>query len=299
MTGPRADDRLGIPPIVLPMPEDMWCAEPDSTDVASTTSETDRRSALPEPGAAPVAVEDRAMYRWMLGHQAAFGVWLLLSDNLRAMARGELGPCHQDIVAWLFDRYSETLVYSGSCSTKTYADHIRPAMTLAHPAFSGRWGRDYETVQGLLREIGVSPSTTVGNAFQRNRRIHVRVARKLVPEGGSLFRNAGGPTAHPTSDTERDLYDRFFRVQRRLTSRRSLLNQLTARFTAMHRDIARYPLDAADVRDVPDDLLLSTSVSAAELCAVFLPPVCESRAEPCLSGRLSAHAKVTTGAKRE
>jgi hypothetical protein len=25
----------------------------------------------------------------------------------------------------------------------------------------------------------------------------------------------------------------------------------------------------------------------------------ESRAEPCLSGRLSAHAKVTTGAKRE
>ncbi|MEC3975553.1 hypothetical protein [Amycolatopsis sp. H20-H5] len=238
------------------MPGEPWSLEPAEPDIDHAISDTPYPWEIGDP---PVLAADRAVHRWLLGHHVAFGLWRLLGDALRVMSQGEISTADEEIVAWLFDCYSETLVYSASCSAEVYADRIRPAMAAVHPAFSGRWGRDYEAVRSLLEEIDLPAGGSLARAVARNRRVHLLVARKLVPDGDSLFKDAGHRRDNITSDVERDLFDRFFRVQRQATSRSWFLIQLDRRISAIRYDIARYPLGTADDFAVPTPYLLSVS----------------------------------------
>ncbi|WP_370942319.1 hypothetical protein AB5J62_24725 [Amycolatopsis sp. cg5] len=236
------------PPLTLPAPDMFW----------------DPAAAVIDPDIPPRVAAD-PLYRWVLGHQIAFGVWRLIADNLAEIASGgkpDFDP------AWLFDQYSILLLYTGSFTEIVYRERIRPSMMAADPAFSGRWGRDYHRVLRML-EAAKPHDTVLRDALLRNRRVHIAVARRLVPEGGSLLRDAGRASA-PVTDAEFDIFDTYFGVRRAPCDRRGFLRSLASRAQAAHDDLVETPPAArlrGQVAVAPDGLhqpLLDLAATIAE-----------------------------------
>ncbi|TWP47253.1 L-tyrosine 3-hydroxylase [Lentzea tibetensis] len=190
----------------------------------------DLREPVGPPPADPVA---RAVHRWVLGHHGAFLAWRFLADALRRndVRCAVLG----------YDTYSSMLEYSGSCTREVYEEAIRPLMTAAHPAFSGRWARDYEPIPALLRTaraaLGRERAAPLTAASRRNLLAHQAVVRKLVPGGPSLLRGSGRDVHAPPTDHERDLFDEFFLVSRGPCCERRYRAQVRRVFAAILVDV--------------------------------------------------------------
>src|SRR5216683_273155 len=155
----------------------------------------------------PARVEDLAWYRWIMGHQATFLEWQLLGEVL-----ARTSPVPSTEIVLLLDIYSVLLLYTGSCPPLEYERSIRPRMVRWHPAFSGEWARDYRGIPCALKRAADAPD--VREAMRLNRHVHATVAGRLVPQGGSLLREAGRRAGGSPSREELDLYDGFFRTRR-------------------------------------------------------------------------------------
>ncbi|GAA0624188.1 hypothetical protein GCM10010174_49170 [Kutzneria viridogrisea] len=233
----------GVGCVTLPLPTQRFvgqCGQPT-------------RTAIAEAAAFAVNEAEHARYRWLLGHQAAFCVWRLLADLLRsALAQPDEAQPQVAVAAHLVDAYSVLLLYSGSCSTEIYHSTIRPEMIAAHPAFSGKWSRDYEPLPALIRASrSVLPAQAKGLAAsaKANQLVHMAIADKLVPQGQSLLRAASGSGPVVTSEVERDLFDQFFLVQRRPVSKEVLIGQLGERLDRIAADLMASPLPEPPWRD--------------------------------------------------
>ncbi|WP_410604761.1 L-tyrosine 3-hydroxylase [Amycolatopsis sp. lyj-90] len=204
------------------------------------------------------SAETLAWRRWLLGHHASFVVWRLICRALsESTGHGGCDPdtssaVHRKITATaeLFDVYSALLLYSGSCTTQVYADVIRPRMIACHPAFSGTWSRDYEKVRELLQPPlpECEPGARLKRAVRFNRLVHISVAKRLVPEGNSLLRDAGRVGSPPEND-ERELFDAFFRTRRAGICVHEFVDQLIVRTELILADLAAYPIFTRYGRD--------------------------------------------------
>lgn len=154
----------------------------------------------------------RAVLRWKVGHQlfhlhlAAMNT--LLVDARRALDRRrwlELADS-LDQLRILYDAATATMRYASDFSPATYEGLIRPSMAPPHlsPGFSGVLNLEHEQMlerfRGLrrgfkqLQRAGDIPAA-VGEAGSRlwaaqsrNRKNHVLVCERFVPEGKSLLK---------------------------------------------------------------------------------------------------------------
>ena len=192
-------------------------------------------------------------YRWFVGHHGAFLAWRAMATGLARLARLEFpGPDLVHAAALAFDVYSIMLLYTGSCTRDEYNADIRPAMMSADPAFSGRWGRDFEAIPTLLRAVqsahGREATAVLTAAAVTNRAAHVAVTRKLVPDGVSLLRGAGQDPREPATDAQRDTFDRFFLVERGCVNQVQYATQVLDVFARVLADLGQRPLRPS-VRD--------------------------------------------------
>lgn len=203
--------------------------------------------AIPAPAQEDVVTIAR--YRWIVGHHAAFLAWRTIGRALRRLMLGP-DPAQVRAVARGFDAYSVLLLYSGSCSSHVYALCIRPAMMLAHPAFSGRWAPDYEEVPELLRQARrrLAPVDTADlvTAVRRNHLAHAAVARRLVPDGVSLLKDAGHDRHVPATEDEKALFDQFFLVERGPVGPADMQRQLIGVLRAIDADLRLRPIPTDD-----------------------------------------------------
>lgn len=234
-----------LPLLRLPMPDRPF--RPDNRCSSCRL----RRIPAQARGPAPVSWRpghdegSLAWFRWLLGHHLAAGVWRLQGELL-ATARDPQTPRCEAIeamhaVAAMYHTYSAVLLYSGSCTPEAYATAIRARMIERHPAFSGTWARDHEHVSALLGELGPLTDGTVRRSLRINRRVHISVARRLVPAGKSLLRESGGDP-HGVTDADRDHFDEFFRIGRADVCHHSFATQLTQRIRLARDDIADSPV---------------------------------------------------------
>ncbi|TDD40924.1 hypothetical protein E1288_34335 [Saccharopolyspora elongata] len=246
-----------VAPLVLTMPEEEpspcphvaegmpGCTQPTEEDLRALRHAA--HGGQPSVLQAPLDLVERIRYRWMVGHHAAFGVWQLQTRCLQAIADSP-APTTDDVhtAARLFDAYSLLFLYTGSCSAEHYAATVRAEMMACNAAFSGKWARDYEPVMLALRGIrNKHPESVIApltSAAKRNHRLHMAVAKKLVPNGASLLREAGHHPGHAPTGAERDVFDAFFQVQRRTLCRRAFAAQLVRRFAQVMCDIAAHRL---------------------------------------------------------
>ncbi|MEV0618800.1 hypothetical protein AB0I81_36160 [Nonomuraea sp. NPDC050404] len=221
------------------------------------------------PPPAPGDPDIRVRYRWILGHHAAFMVWRLISERLESIA-SDNSPNRADVTdaARLHDIYAALFVYTGSCSPERYAATVRADMRACHPAFSGEWAPDHAPIRPLLDRVRAAHPRRrlepLPSAVRDCHSVHRAIADRLVPEGGSLLRDAGREPGQPPTEVEHTLYDGFFRVVRRPTCRACFDSQLLDRTEQMLRDLAahgltdrrgpRPPLGAATVRNRIEDL---------------------------------------------
>jgi hypothetical protein len=220
-----------------------------------------RAQSIPARRSAPsTSASDEALawHRWLLGHQASFGVWRLICRSLSDVAGhgdcdgGTGAAAHRalTVTTELFTVYSALLFYSGSCTSRVYADAIRPRMTACHPAFSGTWSRDYELVRVLLESplSACEPGARLKGAVKFNRLVHMSVAKRLVPGGNSLLRDSGQVGSPPTDD-ERDLFDAFFGTRRATICAHEFVDQLIDRAELILTDLAAHPVSVRYGRD--------------------------------------------------
>src|SRR5262249_26463326 len=80
-------------------------------------------------------------------------------------------------------------------------------------------------------------------AVRFNRLVHMTVAKRLVPSGGSLRRESGNEDS-VTTDAERDLLDAFFLTERTPVCRHGFAEQLTRRIILTLTDLAINPVPA-------------------------------------------------------
>jgi hypothetical protein len=190
------------------------------------------------PASRPMRGDEHAMglYRWVLGHHLVFCVWRLMCDYL-----SQTGS--EDALADLHDAYSALLLYAGSCTEEVYTAAIRSLMAACHPGFSGMWARDYERVHELLGRVQPAAGSQLKRTVKFNRLVHMAVARRLVPSGGSLRRDSGNQ-ASVTTDAERDLLDWFFLTERAPVCPHGFADQLTRRIILALTDLATHPMSA-------------------------------------------------------
>ncbi|MCP2166569.1 hypothetical protein [Goodfellowiella coeruleoviolacea] len=222
------------------------CAQPFD-DYLGLVDQSQAGSGPPALLRPPRDTQELARYRWLVGHQSTFVVWRLLTD---AMASALDHPdqaasaCHE--AGELFGVYSVLLLYSGSCPPGVYHDSLRPEMMSCHPAFSGEWAPDHRPVLSLLhrvrRECPTGAARELMSAFKANQRVHMAVARALVPDGESLLRKADRRPGQRPSAEEHRMYDRFFRVRRRPVCHRTLRAQLVRRVGQACVDLATHGL---------------------------------------------------------
>ena len=182
----------------------------------------------------------RAWYRWLVGHQASFCVWRLMSEALAMVEAGRADAAAT--VTALYDSYSALLLYSGSCTAETYASVIRSRMRACHPAFSGTWARDFRDVLARLARVAPAAGSPLKGAVKFNRLVHMSVAARLVPSGGSLLRDSGHDTEQPSRE-EGDLLDSFFLTDRGELCARDFLAQLRRLTQTMLTDLGHRALD--------------------------------------------------------
>ncbi|MEU7475016.1 L-tyrosine 3-hydroxylase [Lentzea sp. NPDC042327] len=201
-----------------------------------------------------------AWYRWLLGHHGAFCVWRLLSA---ALGRGDL-----DEAAVLHDTYSALLLYSGSCRPEVYLSVIRPRMAARHPALSGTWARDHRHAAALLAGARPAPGSALRAAVKFNRLVHMTVAARLVPVGGSLLRDAGRDVHQAPTEDEQALLDDFFLVDRAQVCAHVFTAALRARVAALLADLATQPVHAIYDRDAVNHFQTDLPVHIARLVPI-------------------------------
>jgi hypothetical protein len=244
-----------LEPLPLPLPDERLGAG-DGTDLAADFALA--LDPLADRSPPPDCSDERVLYRWVLGHHVAFGVWRMLLDLLEDMLGNEPQESATEEAAWWYDRYSALLLYAGSCTPAAYDRVIRSRMEAAHPAFSGLWARDYERVLELLHKLAPPADGVLKQAVKRNRLVHMMVAKTLVPQGESLLKEADRRAGDGATDVERDILDRFFLVRREPVSRGEFRANLMHRVAAVRCDLARHPLVPGSLseahRQLPDDL---------------------------------------------
>jgi len=226
---------------------------------------------------APCAPDEHARYRWLVGHQAAFAVWQLQARLLRSLADSPAPePRTTARAALLHDVHSVLFLYTGSCSPQRYAATVRADMTACHPAFSGEWARDHAPLPGLLREVRsrhpgalVDPLT---GAARLNRRVHMAVANRLVPNGRSLLQEAGRSAGSERRAPELDLYDAFFGVRRQTVCERFFSAQLLRLLARILCDLSVVPLRSGGMYDAAVERLEGDAVPLLSELAEFLAP---------------------------
>ncbi|MEV5646202.1 hypothetical protein AB0L67_39910 [Streptomyces flaveolus] len=249
---------LPVELLILPMPaQPFTCPRPHTAAEDRWWRET--VGAAPTP---PSGTEERSWYRWVIGHQVAFCIWRLMCDELSTVPPGDQPAgdvtAAMDRVAALYNSYSALLLYTGGCTPEIYHSVIRHNMISAHPAFSGTWARDYELTLTLLSERAEHRSAALKAALKTNRLVHMSVAKRLVPSGGSLLRDAGA--AHvPVTEADRRRLDEFFGAARGAVCRQDLVAGVRRRLAAILRDMEEYPLDVVYEREQVD----STQARAA------------------------------------
>ncbi|GAB2805362.1 O-methyltransferase [Streptomyces daliensis] len=199
----------------------------------------------------PEDPDARARYRWIVGHHAAFAVWQMHIRVLKAVAETPEPSQHTvRLAAHLYDVYSVLFLYTGSCSAERYAATVRADMMACDVAFSGEWARDHLPIPPLLRRIRdrhpASLVDEVAEAAKHNHRVHMAVAKKLVPDGASLLQEAGRRSGGAPSEDELALYDSYFRVRRTPVCRGFFTAQLTRLLAQCLCDIAVHGLNDAD-----------------------------------------------------
>ncbi|MFI7122075.1 hypothetical protein [Amycolatopsis sp. NPDC049868] len=248
-----------IQALPMPMPSErfgVWGSPAGITDFSADLAVALRPSA--DELTPPDTLDERAFYRWLLGHHVTFCIWRRITEVLEFMVHD--GPTRErvDEVAWWYDCYSAMFLYAGSCTAGTYARAIRSEMAAAHPGFSGVWARDYERILQLLGRLSLPANSTLKAALMRNRLVHVTVAKALVPQGASLLKQSGRRANQGATDAERDLFDRFFLIERGPVTRDTFVAHAIRRMAAVQCDLLRHPLDISLYEDVcrqlPGDL---------------------------------------------
>ncbi|WP_216893565.1 hypothetical protein [Nocardia alni] len=195
------------------------------------------RPAPDRPGITHNDANTVAWYRWLLGHHVVFGVWRLM---LAALAADDERT--QPILAALYDTYSALLLYSGSCTPEVYTGVLRPRMYAADPGMSGTWARDFNRVRELQSRLTVEPDSVLSSAVRRNRKVHIKVAARLVPEGRSLLQESGRDPRERVTSGDSDTMDAFFRTERGPICRHKFATQSRARVEAVLADLSANPI---------------------------------------------------------
>ncbi|QKV74044.1 L-tyrosine 3-hydroxylase [Amycolatopsis sp. Hca4] len=239
-----------LPRLTVPLPQDPF------TPCAGDTGDAG------EPAGPPPAdgEAELAWYRWLLGHHGAFCAWRLLSA---ALGRGDLGEA-----ADLHDTYSALLLYSGSCTPEVYCSVIRPRMAARHPAMSGTWARDHRHAAALLAAARPAPGSALKVAVKFNRLVHMTVAARLVPDGGSLLRDAGRDVHCAPTEGEQALLDDFFLVDRAPVCAHVFTAALRERVAALLADLAARPVRASYDRDAVNQFQVDLPVHIGRLVPI-------------------------------
>jgi hypothetical protein len=167
-----------------------------------------------------------AVRRWKTGHHV-FHLQLaainsVLDEVLSALSAGETDTLVLRLrqLRVLYDAATVSMKYAGSFSPHTYATLIRPSMDepFVGAGFSGRFNREHATMLGALKQLrrevrlvldrdgGPSELRDAGDALWsaqgRNRRNHMFVCQRFVPDGRSLLRQyfqrtGGNPVSRP------------------------------------------------------------------------------------------------------
>ncbi|MEV0155432.1 hypothetical protein AB0H57_17060 [Micromonospora sp. NPDC050686] len=171
------------------------------------------RPRLGRPGAGRVpAGAGQAVLRWKVGHQL-FHLHLAAMNTLLVDARRALESRRWrelteslDQLRVLYDAATATMRYASDFSPATYETLIRPSMAPPYlsPGFSGVLNLEHEQMldrfRGLRRQFkqlqraGELPAAVgeagarLWSAQSRNRKNHVLVCEKFVPEGRSLLK---------------------------------------------------------------------------------------------------------------
>ncbi|MBY8870777.1 hypothetical protein K7640_02830 [Micromonospora sp. PLK6-60] len=172
----------------------------------------------------------QAVLRWKVGHQL-FHLHLAAMNTLLVDARaaldarrwGALTDC-LDQLRVLYDAATATMRYAADFSPATYEGLIRPSMAPPYlsPGFSGVLNSEHEQMlerfRALRRQLkqlqraGDLPAAVgeagarLWSAQSRNRKNHVLVCEKFVPEGRSLLKEyfqAQEDAADPAQRTAR------------------------------------------------------------------------------------------------
>lgn len=264
-------------PLPLPMP-DQPLLPGGQEDMVTHVSLALRPRPHRDVRQPPQDMDERAVRRWILGHQIAFGVWRMLIDLFGNMLNK--GPSEDFLIqasAW-YDRYSATQLYAGSCTPSTYATAIRPHMAACNPAFSGMWARDYERVLTLLGALDIPADGVLRQALKRHRLIHMRLAGFLVPAGKSLLNQAGRTSNDPITDSERDQFDGFFMIERRPVRVAEFQAHMLRLIAAARCDLLAYPINSPELCAVQDLLPADVSTCLRDIAIdiLQLEPQCTS-----------------------
>lgn len=155
---------------------------------------------------------DKAVIRWKLGHHM-FHLHLTAMNSLLAEVRDGLESADWPELAQtleqlrvLYDAATATMRYASDFSQDMYERLIRPSMAppFASPGFSGVLNLEHARMIGQFRELrrqlkemrrtGQTPAaveeaaTRLFAAQARNRRSHILVCERFVPDGTSLLR---------------------------------------------------------------------------------------------------------------
>ncbi|NUS45940.1 MAG: hypothetical protein HOQ24_19885 [Mycobacteriaceae bacterium] len=166
-------------------------------------------AARPDPG------QETAIRRWKLGHHVFHLYLLAMNTELPVALRHVLHERWQNLsdvldrLTILYDASTASMKYAADFDSDQYTSLIRPSMSppFMSPGFSGELNKDHSTMLALMKELrhtlkvrlrdsrsaGVpdevaTAATALWSAQARNRRHHMLVCERFVPDGGSLLR---------------------------------------------------------------------------------------------------------------
>jgi hypothetical protein len=157
-----------------------------------------------------------AVRRWKLGHHAfhlyliAMNTELVDAHRLMKQRRWDTLPSTLQRLTVLYDAATASMKFAADFDPGEYHELIRPSMAppFLSPGFSGQQNRDHSTMLELMSEARRSvkellrsteaddippglraAATALWAAQARNRRHHILVCAKFVPDGGSLLQD--------------------------------------------------------------------------------------------------------------
>jgi len=215
-------------------------------------------------------------FRWVTGHQVVFIFWHVLAKELAYMEATGLDGARLDCCSRILQGGALIFEYTGSCSREYYHNYVRPFMTLAHKGFSGHWALDYRGLPQLIKRMTraacpallIDQQQAVRCAYQLHQRSHYSVAKRLVPEGASLLKNAKreGVALEEVQQHHYMMYDFFFLVHRTTVSRKQLERSLRRRINAIQMDLHSHPLpELPFITDNHLDILQRAAEAVSEI----------------------------------